>query len=390
LYRPGCLDNGWHIQYCNRKHGKEKVEYMHESVADVLKDTYGVCAYQEQFISIINRLGDISLSDSDTIRAALGKKDEAKLKRFRKTFIKNAAKKVGSVDGARRIWEQLEKSSNYSFTKSHSAVYSILAYVSQFFKVYHPVEFWTAHLEWDVRKNRRDDMLRHKKAAREMGVIFKPPHINQSGVSFRIVEKAPVWSFMGLKGLGPKAAVEIEKHQPYEDFEDFYKRVNKSKVKFNNIVSLIYVGAFDSMGDRREFLKALFKLKTKKPPSLKDEAMMMQFYEIMGFFEQGIKEAREVDDCITQVDLENVLVGEQVRIGGMLVNIRRIKTKTGEPMGFGTVVDVDESIDLTFFPKTWAKYRGSISDGKILKVDGVKSGWGGKTNAVEVEKVEEF
>ena len=32
----------------------------------------------------------------------------------------------------------------YGFNKSHAAAYSITGYVSQYFKVYYPIEFWAA------------------------------------------------------------------------------------------------------------------------------------------------------------------------------------------------------------------------------------------------------
>jgi len=358
LYRPGCLENGWHVLYCDRKHGRKPVEFPHEDLKESLKNTYGIMVFQEQIMEAIHRLGGISLVESDTIRSALGKKDEKKLNRFRTRFVEGASKKIGRAP-AEKLWSQIQKSSGYSFNLSHSAVYSVLAYVSQFLKVNCPDHFWAGHLEWDTKKNRQDEMLRHKKAAQEMGVKFQMPHVNDSRSAFRVHESRVVWSFRGVKGVGDKAALEIERHQPYADFEDFYYRVNKSKAKFNNIEGLVYAGAFDSMGDRKALIKLLYsKKKDKKPPKLTDDHMMMQFYEMIGFFEQKIKAIRPgFSGCIVQEELEELGAGEPATVGGILSDLRRIKTKNGDPMGFGTLVDLDEIIELTFFPKIWAKYR---------------------------------
>jgi len=391
LYRPGCLENNWHIQYCDRKHGREKVEYVHKDLEKALSSTYGTCVFQEQFMSIIHLLGNINLVESDIIRSALGKKDKKKLKKFRSRFIKGASLKIG-VSEAEGVWGQIEKASNYSFNRSHSAAYSVLAYISQFLKVTAPDYFWAAHLEWDTRKNRQEETAKHKKAAAEMGVSFNLPDINKSKASFYVGGDGPVWSFRGVKGIGEKCSAEIEQNQPYKNFDDFYKRVNKRKTKFNNIESLIYAGAFDEMGDRREMIRSLYSKKKKvEAPSLTDEHMMMGFYEAMGFFEQKIKTIRrELLGCITQGALEKKKEGTPVSIGGMLLDVRRIKTKSGDPMGFGILVDLDERIELTFFPAIWAKYRSVIADGKIVKIEGLKSGWGGKSNLVEVENIEEI
>jgi DNA polymerase-3 subunit alpha len=389
LYRPGCLENGWHLQYCRRKHGQEKVTYIHSIMEPSLKKTYGVIVYQEQFMEVFHKLGDISLSDSDTIRSALGKKDEDKLKKFKKQFVRGATKRIGGSQ-AEEIWRQIEKAAGYTFNKSHSAAYSVLAYISQYLKVRHPTHFWAAQVEWDTRKNKQDEMLRHKRAALDMGVEFAMPSINESKVNFTVPKKGKaVWSFRGIKGIGEKTGREIEIHQPYRDFDDFVKRVNKSKVKFNNMVNLVYAGVFDCFDDRKIILKRLFDFKCKKCPPTDEESLMMKFYEAMGFFEQKIKSFKPgfSMDIETQMDLEAKLPGEQATIGGMLTETRAIRTKKGDKMGFGTIVDLDETIEVTFFPEVWMKYRSDIKAGKVMQVTGAKSDYNGRQNLIEAHKV---
>ncbi|HEY9720477.1 MAG TPA: DNA polymerase III subunit alpha [Oscillatoriaceae cyanobacterium] len=43
LYRPGPLQSGMVDQFINRKHGREAIEYPHDSLEPILKDTYGTC-----------------------------------------------------------------------------------------------------------------------------------------------------------------------------------------------------------------------------------------------------------------------------------------------------------------------------------------------------------
>ena len=397
LFRPGCLENGWHIQYCDRKSGREEVEYPHKIIKEITRDTYGIYVYQEQFIEALHKLGDISLADSDTIRSALGKKNKEKLESFKAEFVAGATPKIGATE-ASDLWDQLEKASGYSFNRSHSAAYSVLAYVSQYLKAYSPAYFWAAQLDWDTRKNKLDDMLVNRRAASRMGVGFVTPHINSSKVRFTVdSEQRVVWSFSSVKGVGPKAAEELQRCQPYVDFDDFYERVNKSKVKHNNIEALIFAGAFDAMGDRRDLLSDLFDKRaakkkgkeTVKKVSHSEESMVMAFQKSMGFFEQKIKRLREFPkSCITEEDLREYSAGEWVLVGGMLSGVRTVKTKNGESMGFASLMDLDEIIDLTIFPKSFAKYRSVIREGNIVLIGGEKSGYGGKENAIEVQTIE--
>ena len=46
LFRPGPMENI--PSFCNRKHGREKIEYLHPKLEEILKETYGIIVYQEQ------------------------------------------------------------------------------------------------------------------------------------------------------------------------------------------------------------------------------------------------------------------------------------------------------------------------------------------------------
>jgi DNA polymerase-3 subunit alpha len=91
LYRPGPMDN---IEsFCNRKHGREKPDYLHDKLRPVLEETYGIIVYQEQVMRIANILGGYSLGESDVLRKAVGKKDAALIKKELNKFIGRAVER---------------------------------------------------------------------------------------------------------------------------------------------------------------------------------------------------------------------------------------------------------------------------------------------------------
>lgn len=391
LYRPGCLLNGWHTKYCDRKHMDEETTYLHPILEDILGDTYGVCVFQEQVMEIIHKLGEISLVDSDTIRSALGKKNREKLAQFSSEFVKNASKYIGAKN-AQDLWVQLEQSSEYNFNKSHAAAYAVLAYISQYLKVNYPAHFWAAQLDWDTRKNKLEDMLANKRAAQEMGVNFVLPEINRSKAHFKVEDSVVVWSLSSVKGIGDKVSSEIISKQPFSSFDDFYKRVNKTRVKYNNIESLIYAGAFDGMGDRRNLLShlvALKKDKKRKYVSLSEEEMMIKFSHSMGFFERKIKKVRRgfSKKVITEQDLIDLGDKAVAIVGGIITSVRAIKTKKGDNMGFVTLMDLDEIIEVTCFSDFWKEFRSSLNVGSVVEFLGAKSSYNSKQNLLEAKKV---
>lgn len=403
LYRPGCLNNGWHTLYINRKHGREEVKYPHPIVEKATQDTYGVIVYQEQFMEVIHKLGKISLVDTDTIRSALGKKDRAKLAKFKESFVKGAESEIGKK-AAEELWNQIEQSSEYSFNKSHSAAYGVLAYISQWLKVYYPAHFWAGQIYWDVKKGDLNSMMENKRAAQEMGIDFRYPDINRSGLDFKVIDVSDplheitgskkvtqevLWSLRAVKGVGLKAAQEIVKHQPFKSFEDFYKRVNKRQVNFKVVTNLIYAGCFDDIGDRKDLLKYLAKAAKKEEPKVTSDKLLTEFYRSMGFYEQSLKKIYSgfSHKCITEKDLAEFCDKDTVVVGGIISAIKPHKTKKGDKMGFLTLEDMDERIEITCFPEAWETHRKLLKVNNIVEIIGKKSEFGGKNNSVQLEAI---
>jgi DNA polymerase III subunit alpha len=104
--------------FVDRKHNREPVSYIHESLKDILKPTYGVLVYQEQAMRIAVKLAGFNEQEADNLRKAIGKKKAKLMMEIRDQFVKGCLK-VGLVeeDMAKEIFGWIEKSSRYSFNK---------------------------------------------------------------------------------------------------------------------------------------------------------------------------------------------------------------------------------------------------------------------------------
>ena len=56
---------------------------------------------------------------------------------------------------------------------------------------------------------------------------------------------------------------------------------------------------------------------------------------------------------VTIGEIDKNMSGKTVRVAGMISTLRTLTTKKGDPMAFGTLEDLDDKIDLVFFPRTW-------------------------------------
>jgi len=72
LYRPGPMQ--FIESFIKRKHGKEKVHFIHPLTENALKETYGVTVYQEQVMQIAREMGGLSGAEADILRKAMGRK----------------------------------------------------------------------------------------------------------------------------------------------------------------------------------------------------------------------------------------------------------------------------------------------------------------------------
>jgi DNA polymerase-3 subunit alpha len=145
--------------YIARKHGREMVEYIHPSMNDYLKDTYGCVLYQEQVMQIVQTIGGMSLGGADIVRRAMGKKKADEMDKFNKLFSEGAQKLGLDYNLASKLFKLIEKFAGYGFNKSHSAAYAMVTFQTAWLKTYYPNEFMAALLTSD--KDNTEKVVRY-------------------------------------------------------------------------------------------------------------------------------------------------------------------------------------------------------------------------------------
>ena len=133
LFRPGPMENGFHMDYIALKNGEKEPEYP-IGAEEILKDTYSVLTQQEQIMNICNQLAGFDLVTCDTVRKALGKKKLDVLLPLKTKFINGYVERFGSKGVtpkyAETLWGQMEEFAKYSFNKCVS--FRTLVYVVGF------------------------------------------------------------------------------------------------------------------------------------------------------------------------------------------------------------------------------------------------------------------
>jgi DNA polymerase-3 subunit alpha len=261
LYRPGPLGGGMVDAYINRKHGREKPTYPHPVMEEILGGTYGVMAYQEQVMRILNRLGGIELSSAYACIKAISKKKQEVIDQRRGEFLTGAQERGVREETAREIFDLITFFGGYGFNKSHSAAYAHVGYQTAYLKAHYTPEFMAALLSSEIEDgNKRDIMVEHIADARRLGVEVLPPDINAGESDFTVASSKILFGLTAIKGVGRGAAEEIVRARQeggrFRDLFDLCERVEHQVVPRASLERLIKAGALDGFGARRAQLMA--------------------------------------------------------------------------------------------------------------------------------------
>lgn len=409
LYRPGPMQ--WIGDFINRKHGRTNIKYFHSKMESALSNTYGILVYQEQVMQISKELCGFTGGQADTLRKAVAKKIPTLMAKMKHDFIEGAVK-TSNVNKRQmeEFWISLEAFAAYCFPKAHAACYATIAYWTAYLKANYPDAFMAALMTSD-----QDDIDRlaiEISECQHMGLTVLAPDINQSFVEFSVVprEQKIRFGLVAVKGVGLGAVEEILRAREggeFKSLEDFARRVSSSKVNRKAWESLIKAGAFDRLGDRsdslfnldsllglasklqKEFLSGqtdLFggmdsvkeitsSIDLKPAPSKHtDKERLTWERDLLGLYLSAHPLDTYSDYLREQTIPLNTLSvehdGQIITVGGIIISVRSIVTKSGSKMAFVKLEDKFGETEIVVFPKQYEKIAGNLTQDSIIKVKG--------------------
>ncbi len=254
LFRPGPLQSGMVDDFVNRKHGLASTAYPHPETEPILKPTYGVILYQEQVMLISQVLAGYTLGGADILRRAMGKKKLEEMAEQRSIFIEGSSSRGISVEVSSGIFDLMEKFAGYGFNKSHSAAYALVSYQTAYLKAHYPAEFMAAVLSSDM--DNTDKIIVFVEDTKNLGLIIKSPDINQSYYRFTVKNSQIIFGLGAVKGVGEAAVNHIveerENRGLFKDLFDFCARIDLRRVNKRALEALVDSGSLDYLGPSRE------------------------------------------------------------------------------------------------------------------------------------------
>ncbi|MGD9909538.1 MAG: DNA polymerase III subunit alpha [Candidatus Izemoplasmatales bacterium] len=387
LFRPGPMESI--PSFIARREGKESVTYLAKELEPILSSTEGIIIYQEQIMKIANEYAGYSLGEADVLRRAVSKKKESVLLSERQKFISKCNELGRDEQIANQIYDYIVKFANYGFNKSHSVVYSLVAYWMAYLKANYPTYFMATLLDASIgSQTATSDYI---KECRKLGIKILPPTINQSKKYYGREGANLRYPLLGIKNIGGIVAdrlVDSFKDTPYQDFIDFMKRTKD--VNSRVVESLILVGMFDEFGLTKQTLIENMKqiIAYVNLPTLENQASFV--YIPYPEYEYGALQKAEKDligfnlryhplnqfsDRIEKeklISVTDILMksNEFVNFVAYIDKVRLIKTKHGETMAFIVLEDAYSSIEAVVFPKDYEKFSEKVVAYQIAEIVG--------------------
>ena len=420
LYRPGPMAANAHIEYAERKNGRKPVGSIHaeltEPLKEILQETFGLVVYQEQVQAIARKVAGYSLGQADLLRRAMGKKKKAELDAQLENFTSGMQASGFSQAAIDALWGTLLPFCDYGFNKSHTAGYGLIAYWTAYLKANYPAEYMAALLT--SVKDDKDKLAVYLAECRRMNINVLAPCVNTSDADFTPTDTDIRFGLTAVRNVGANVVTSIVATRTakggFQDFGDFLAKVDAVVCNKRTIESLIKGGAFDSLAHTRRGLMNVFEpavdavLDTKRaeaigqfdlfgslgaedpsaagpdvfavrvPDGEWDKKVLLQFErEMLGLYVSdhpllGLEHvlASAADDTIAGLQADVGQESRSVTLAGILTSVNRRVTKAGAPWANAVLEDLDGSIEVMFFPATYAQVALTITEDAVVSIIG--------------------
>ena len=342
-------------------------------------------------MQVASTFAGYTLGEADILRRAMSKKKVDLLKAEEEKFITKSKEMGHSEEKAKEIFNLVLNFAGYGFNKSHSVVYSVVAYKMAYLKSHYKTIFFANLLSNVIgSETKTNEYIMEAKAN---NIEIEKPTINNSESKYVVKDDTIIYPISNIKGIGVVVSKQIEeakKEGIFEDIYDSFSRLYISGIGKKTFETLIMAGVFkefnynrctliynlDSLFNYAELTKDIDPSLVMKP-EIEEQKEYEQSYllekekEVFGFYLSSHPTTMYKKDnpkCIPLNEIDNYLY----KTIDMLVLIDKIKvidTKKGDKMAFISGSDETGSREFTLFPKVYNNYS-NLTRGNVIKVRG--------------------
>ena len=402
LYRPGPMSNIPIYNEC--KNGIREPDYIHPTLKNILKPTYGIIIYQEQVMQIAQTLAGFTAGEADILRRAMGKKKKAELDRQKERFINGAIKNGITKEVANFVFTKIEPFAQYGFNKSHAAAYALIAYQTAYLKTYYKEDFISATMSTELTNTSK--LREFVEELKRLKVEIIKPSINKCYAEFKAEDKKIYYGLGAIKNVGFEAISNIinerEKNGKFLTFENFIMRVNSKDVNKLQLEGLTKAGVFDEFDkDRNKIFNSIPKIiqqikninddRFNKQTNLfennenisnnfeflsckpwKKKELLAEEFKSLGFYisDHPLNEYNEVFNQLSIISYDKFYNNDfnEGVVAGTIMSIQEKKSSKGTPYAIIKFSDQKGEFELFLFADTLINNRDKLKESESFVI----------------------
>lgn len=387
LYRPGPMDSI--DDYIKRKEGKIKIDYIHQDLEPILKETYGIIIYQEQIMQAAVTIAGYTLGEADILRRAMSKKKEDILIKEKAKFVERSLTRGYDLETINKVYDIILRFANYGFNKSHAVAYSVISYKMAFLKTHFYPYYMVSLLTNSINNEAKTSIYIAKLRQNNIKVLL--PDINLSMNKYITKNNQIICPLSIIRNVGTNVTTMIIKEREkemFKDFIDFCLRMTSQTVNKKVIISLILAGVFDNFGYNKktlinnldnvlnyvEIAKDAGLIQIEPPiideyPEYNKDELIKNELNTFGFYLTDHPVSKYKENIYTNTLSLEEHTGQYIELVLEVNNIKEIVTKKNDVMAFVKASDEYNQIDLTLFPKIYNENK-NLEVYNIIKIYG--------------------
>jgi DNA polymerase-3 subunit alpha len=250
IARPGALD---FLDRYSRYVETGAFQSVHPFFDDILEYTGGIPLYQEQLMRMAVKVG-FTLDEAEQLRRIVGKKKVDQMAAWQDKIRQKIEENKLDPVIAEVLWKVAEDSANYSFNKSHSISYAILAAWTVYLKFKYPQNFFLSLLK--MSQFEPDSFAEINKITQELqlfNIKLLPPDLSKSKNDFSIEGKNIRYGLNSIKGISDSTLDSLMEfcQADLKTKYDVFIAAKQVGLNIGNLSALIQAGALSSFSEDR-------------------------------------------------------------------------------------------------------------------------------------------
>jgi DNA polymerase-3 subunit alpha len=342
-----------------------------------------------------------TMEKADELCRKLMRAEAEELENIRLEFIKGAANRGYTSEAAEITWSEMETSAGVVANKNQKVAQAFTVLQAAFLKARFAQHYMAALFSSELHQY--DLLTAHIESCRQEGLVLLPPDINESEVEFRVEKEGVRVGLAAIRHVSRATAISIVQARretgPFNSLFELCSSLDREDLDKRALDSIIKAGGMDSFGLGRQSLHrmlpelldqarrgqmALFDSPGLEPhaerssttPSDWDySTKLAKEKEVLGFYLSGhpLAEFRSLLEKIAPggtAQLNDLPGDSHCILGGVIEEIRVIRSRKGEPLHFLRLEDYTGSVEVIVFAEVYGKFEKYLFKGAVVLVRG--------------------